>query len=404
MKDKSLNKLILLEVIILTFIIIISIIISLNIYKKTTKIIDINNGNIIGNIIENNPELKQNIINTLLLNENNELGNNIINKYSLNYQNDELKTYIVKNILIVTLVSIIIIIIINYFYIKNNYKKIIEIDDYMNKILNDDYNIDIKDYNEGYISSLKNDIYKMTIKLKEQSNLLEKEKKYLEELLEDISHQIKTPLTSMYMINDILLNLKDFSKQKEFLLKNEQQLNRIEWLIQSLLKISRLDSGTIKLKKEKVNSKKLINQAIKPIEELIKNSKIKVDYDIKDIDLLVDLNWTSEAILNILKNAFEHTKDKITIKVSGNPIYQEISISDNGKGISKSDLPHIFERFYKSTTKSDSIGIGLNMSLKIITLQDGIIDVKTSGKGTTFIIKLFKNDKFVTKKSLNSNN
>lgn len=398
---KSLNKLILSEIIILLFIIITSIIVSSNIYKKTTKLIDENNSNIIGNI-DNIQE--QDIVNIMLLNKNSELGNDIINKYSLNYQNDTLKTYIIKNVLILTLISVVIIILINYLYLKNNHKKIIEIDKYMNKILNDDYSIDIKDYNEGYISLLKNDIYKMTIKLKEQSNLLKKEKKYLEELLEDISHQIKTPLTSMYMINDILLKEKDYKKQKEFLIKNEQQLNRIEWLIQSLLKISRLDSGTIKLKKEKVNSNELIKKSIKPIEEIIKNNNIKVDYDIKNIDLFIDLNWTSEAILNILKNACEHTKDKITIKVNNNPIYQEISITDNGSGISKEDLPHIFERFYKSSTKSDSIGIGLNMSLKIIALQNGIIDVKTSGEGTTFIIKLYKNDKFVTKKSFSSNN
>lgn len=400
MKNKNLNKVILIEVIILLITIIISIFVSLNIYKKTTKIVDQNNGNIIGTILEREPNLEESLINDLILNKSNSKGNELIEKYFLYYEDNELKAYIIKNVSITTLISGIIMLFINYLLFKNNYKKINQIDEYMNRVLNDDYSIDIKDYKEDYISLLKNDIYKMTIKLKEQSSLLEKEKKYLEELLEDISHQIKTPLTSMYMINDILLKEEDLLKRKQFLYKNEQQLNRIEWLIQSLLKISRLDSGTIKLKFERVNSHILIEKAIKPIEELIKNKNIKVSYDIENIFLYVDLNWMSEAILNILKNACEHTRDEINIKVSDNPIFTLISITDNGDGISKKDLPHIFERFYKSNAKSDSIGIGLNMSFKIVTLQNGIIDVQTGGNKTTFIIKLFKNDKFVTKKSL----
>lgn len=404
MKNKNLNRVILIEIIILLITIITSILISLNIYKKTTKLINQNNGNIIGTVLEKEPNLEESLINDLILNKSNQKGNELIEKHLLYYENDELKTYIIKNVSIITLMSGIIMLLINYLLFRNNYKKIRQIDEYMNRVLNDDYSISLKDYEEGYISLLKNDIYKMTIKLKEQSNLLTKEKKYLEELLEDISHQIKTPLTSMYMINDILLNEKDYSKREEFLYKNEQQLNRIEWLIQSLLKISRLDSGTIKLKFEQVNSNVLIEKAIKPIEELIKNKNIKVNYDIENIFLYVDLNWMSEAILNILKNACEHTLDEINIKVSDNPIFTLISITDNGSGISKEDLPHIFERFYKTNTKSDSIGIGLNMSFKIVTLQNGIIEVQTSGDKTTFIIKLFKNDKFVTKKSLESNN
>lgn len=270
MKNKNLNRVILIEIIILLITIITSILISLNIYKKTTKLINQNNGNIIGTVLEKEPNLEESLINDLILNKSNQKGNELIEKHLLYYENDELKTYIIKNVSIITLMSGIIMLLINYLLFRNNYKKIRQIDEYMNRVLNDDYSISLKDYEEGYISLLKNDIYKMTIKLKEQSNLLTKEKKYLEELLEDISHQIKTPLTSMYMINDILLNEKDYSKREEFLYKNEQQLNRIEWLIQSLLKISRLDSGTIKLKFEQVNSNVLIEKAIKPIEELIK--------------------------------------------------------------------------------------------------------------------------------------
>ena len=273
------------------------------------------------------------------------------------------------------------------------YQRIKKIDQYMNNILNDDYSLDIKEYCEGDISNLKNDVYKMTVKLKEQSELLLKDKKYLEETLEDISHQIKTPLTSMYMINDILGNEKNEKIRKEFLIKNKNQIERIEWLVISLLKMSRLDSGTVKLKKEKIKVKDLINKAIEPIKVSLDLKAIDLELNLSNDIVLVDVNWTKEAILNIIKNACEHTKDKIIITSKNNPLYTEIKITDNGKGIAKKDLKHIFERFYKGSDSKDSIGIGLNMSKKIINLENGIIEVETKENlGSTFIIKLYKNN------------
>ena len=233
----------------------------------------------------------------------------------------------------------------------------------------------------------------MTVKLKEQSELLIKEKKYLEETLQDISHQIKTPLTSMYMINDILTNEKDENIKKEFLIKNKNQIERIEWLVTSLLKLSRLESGTVKLKKEKIELNKLIDKAIEPINVLLELKDIKLIKSIEDTNINIDINWTVEALLNIIKNACEHTKDKIEIIGSTNPLYTEIKIVDNGIGINKKDIKHIFERFYKGSHNKESIGIGLNMSKKIINLQNGIIEVfSKEGVGSTFIIKFYKNN------------
>lgn len=351
------------------------------------KIID-NESYLIGNLLTKYPNLKEDIISSYLIKDNYEIGNNLIKEYNL---------ITIKNnniiILLYCLISVLLLFIINFLYIKNIYKKIGKIDKYMNNILNDDYSINIKDYCEGDISNLKNDIYKMTIKLKEQSELLIKEKKYLEETLQDISHQIKTPLTSMYMINDILTNEKDENIKKEFLVKNKNQIERIEWLVTSLLKLSRLESGTIKLKKEKINLKELIDKAIEPINVLLELKNIKLTKNIEDVTLNVDINWTVEALLNIIKNACEHTKDEIEIIGSTNPLYTEIKIVDNGLGISKKDIKHIFERFYKGNHNKESIGIGLNMSKKIINLQNGLIEVSSKeGVGSTFIIKLYKNN------------
>ena len=356
-----------------------------NSYKQ--KIID-NESYLIGNLLNKYPNLKEDIISSYLIKDNYEIGNNLINEYNL---------ITVKNnniiILIYCLISALLLFIINFIYIKSIYKKIAKIDKYMNNILNDDYSINIKDYCEGDISNLKNDIYKMTIKLKEQSELLIKEKKYLEETLQDISHQIKTPLTSMYMINDILTNEKDENIKKEFLIKNKNQIERIEWLVTSLLKLSRLESGTVKLKKEKINLKELVDKSIEPINVLLELRNIKLTKNIIDVNLVVDINWTVEALLNVIKNACEHTVDKIEIVGSTNPLYTEIKIIDNGIGISKKDIKHIFERFYKGNHNKESIGIGLNMSKKIINLQNGLIEVESKeGVGSTFIIKLYKNN------------
>ena len=356
-----------------------------NSYKQ--KIID-NESYLIGNLLNKYPNLKEDIISSYLIKDNYEIGNNLINEYNL---------ITIKNnniiILIYCLISALLLFIINFIYIKSIYKKIAKIDKYMNNILNDDYSINIKDYCEGDISNLKNDIYKMTIKLKEQSELLIKEKKYLEETLQDISHQIKTPLTSMYMINDILTNEKDENIKKEFLIKNKNQIERIEWLVTSLLKLSRLESGTVKLKKEKINLKELVDKSIEPINVLLELRNIKLTKNIIDVNLVVDINWTVEALLNVIKNACEHTVDKIEIIGSTNPLYTEIKIIDNGIGISKKDIKHIFKRFYKGNHNKESIGIGLNMSKKIINLQNGLIEVESKeGVGSTFIIKLYKNN------------
>ena len=351
------------------------------------KIID-NESYLIGNLLNKYPNLKEDIISSYLIKDNYEMGNDLIKEYNLiNIKNNN------SLILIYGLISALVLFIINFIYIKNIYKKIGKIDKYMNNILNGDYSIDIKDYCEGDISNLKNDIYKMTIKLKEQSELLIKEKKYLEETLQDISHQIKTPLTSMYMINDILSNESNENIKKEFLIKNKNQIERIEWLVTSLLKLSRLESGTVKLKKEKIKLKDLIDKAIEPINVLLELKNIKLIKEIEDVDLNVDINWTVEALLNIIKNACEHTKDKIEIIGSTNPLYTEIKVIDNGVGINKKDIKHIFERFYKGSHNKESIGIGLNMSKKIINLQNGLIEVSSKeGVGSTFTIKFYKNN------------
>ena len=398
-KNKEVKKILFLNLIYFFIIIIIGLILSLysfNLYKKN---LIRNNSVLVGNILKNHPELEEEVINELVLNSDTyDYGAEILNKYGLDDPkyfdylkvNNELKQNIILTNILFIIILFMLVSITYLIFIKNQYRKINKIDKYMNKILNNDYSLDIRDYVEGDISTLKNDVYKMTIKLKEQTELSIKDKKYLEETLADISHQIKTPLTSMYVINDILSdNDLDKKSQIEFLNKNRNQLERIEWLVTTLLKISRLDSGMVTLKRDNINIEDLINKTIEPIKIMAELKNISIETNIETTNFYLDFNWTLEALTNILKNACEHTNNNgsIKIEVNENPLYLNIKIIDNGVGISESDKKHIFDRFYKGKTNKDSIGIGLNMAKKIINLQNGISKIN---EGTTFDIKFYK--------------
>lgn len=404
LKNKEVRELILIEFFVLVIGVISILLLNNYSYEIYKEAIIENNSYIIDSIISKHPEYEDEIIDCIINHDiNSKKGYEILNKYGLDridtvdYLNNN--SYIYKSIKKYNIIYISLLIIIVFsiliIYINKIYSKIRKLSIYTNDILNNKYNMDIREYSEGDISNLKNDLYKMTIKLKEQNDLSLKDKIYLQDTLSDISHQLKTPLTSMYVINELLMddNL-DKSLRKELLTKNKKSLERIEWLITSLLKMSRLDSGSEKLILENVKLSNIISCSLEPIKIPLELKNINLNVSCSD-DILVnvDVNWTTEALINILKNAVEHTNKlgNISIACSDNPLYTKISISDDGCGISKDDLPHIFERFYKGKSNKESIGIGLNMSKKIIESENGNIIVKSKeNKGTTFIIKLFK--------------
>nr|WP_304214838.1 HAMP domain-containing sensor histidine kinase [Fredinandcohnia onubensis] len=281
-------------------------------------------------------------------------------------------------------------------FTKWRYREIEKLSGYLRKITSGDYSLDIRDNHEGELSILKSDIYKVTLKLSEHSALLQQDKLNLTNAISDISHQLKTPLTSMMVMADLLGDAKlDNAKRVEFTDNIRIQLERIEWLVSSLLKLSKIDAGTVSFKKDRVFVSELIERAIQPVlvPMDIKQQNLHIEGD-KEVSFIGDFNWAAEALINILKNCVEHTPEggKISISFSENALYTEIRILDNGKGIAKEDLPYIFKRFYKGKNAGeDSVGIGLAMAHSIINSQQGDIEVK-SGKeeGTQFIIKLYK--------------
>lgn len=297
---------------------------------------------------------------------------------------------------ILTFLLTVVLILLAVVFTGRRYLDIRKLSGYLRRIYGGDYSLDLRDNQEGELSILKSDIYKVTLILSKQAELLKSEKQQLADALSDISHQLKTPLTSMTVMAD-LLSKDDLSteKREEFTKTLQQQLERMEWLLSSLLKLSKLDAGTVEFKKERIPAAALIEKAVKPlmIPMELKNQKLIFSGE-EQASFLGDLNWTVEALINILKNCMEHTGDggTITIHYSENPIFTEILITDNGKGIGKEELPYIFKRFFQGKNAGqDSVGIGLALAHSIVTGQNGDISVTSSlGKGTCFSVKFYK--------------
>lgn len=281
-------------------------------------------------------------------------------------------------------------------FTQSRYRDINQLSGYLRKIYGGDYSLDLRDNQEGELSILKNEIYKVTLILSSQAQLLENEKKALADAISDISHQLKTPLTSMSVMAELLQSEKlEAEERREFSRNLEAQISRMEWLLSSLLKLAKMDAGTIRFKQEEVSVKKLVEKATKPllIPMELKEQNL-VEEGEAEVSFRGDVDWTCEALINILKNCIEHTQigGTITIHYSQNPIYTEIIISDNGSGIDKEDLPFLFQRFYKGKNASpDSVGIGLAMAQSIIDGQNGNISVTSKkGDGTSFSIKFYQ--------------
>lgn len=284
---------------------------------------------------------------------------------------------------------------ISLFFTKKRYNDISELTYKIDKILhNNDYtNFDVN--KEGELAVLNSEIYKMTVRLREQTERLENEKNYLKDYLADISHQIRTPMTSInIMISRLSRQELTFEDRLKMIKEISKLLTRIEWLITALLKVAQLESDTVKLKKEKTNVEEVVNKALEPlkIQAEIKNIKMKLKIE-KNTNYKGDYYWSVEAISNIIKNCIEHSENGGIIEIISetNPIYTEIIITDEGKGICKEDLPHLFERFYRGNNSgSEGIGIGLYLTKMIVSKQNGVITAKNrENKGAEFNIKFF---------------
>lgn len=397
MKNKTIKKYILSLIILLIFNVSLIFILNRYEYKMYTKNYNDKINSIISNIKNRYPNIEESDIIEIINSEQD--SEDILSKYGIDSitKNDKVnnKVRIISLIIIITFDSLIILIF--YLYDKNKSKKIKEITKMISKINNRQFDIDINDFNEGELSILKNEISKTTIMLRQVADNSVKDKLNLKDSLGDISHQLKTPLTSITIMIDNILDSPDMNEKtrKKFLINIKREILNINFLVMSLLKLSKFDANVVKFNKESVYLKDIITESIKNVSMIkeLKNITIKVSGD-DDIKLLCDFKWQVESITNILKNSIEHTSEYGTVEVnySENKLYTRILIKDNGKGIDSDDLPHIFDRFYKGKNGSDdSFGIGLSLSKTIIEKEGGSIIVKsTPNIGTIFTIKYLK--------------
>ena len=338
-----------------------------------------------------------------ILNSDDKVSEDIFSRYGIDIQNESIIIendrlfsgfIIVYNILFIGLALSIILLYLKHE--KDQNKEIKKIARCIEEINKKNYSINIDENSEDELSILKNELYKITIMLKEDAENSKKDKLKLKDSLSDISHQLKTPLTSINIMLDNILDNPDMdSNTKEKFIQNiKREITNISSLVGEILKLSKLDASVIKFEEQQVFIDDIVKSAISNVEMMAELKNINIEVNNRDnIKLVCDAKWQIEAITNVLKNCIEHSKDDstITIDIDSNKIYKQITIKDNGEGIDEKDLPHIFERFYKGKNSSkDSVGIGLALAKTIIEKDNGSIKVDSKkGKQTTFVIKYY---------------
>ena len=376
----------------------------LNIYEYKTYTKNFNNkiSAIINVIKKDYPKITDKEI-IKIINNDTLKTNDFFNKYGIDVNNKSIlikndrdyHKFLAINLSFLTITVVILLII----YIRYNYKKEKDIKDIIKcieQINKKNYEIQIDSISEDELSILKNEIYKTTIMLKEAAENSSKDKLNLKKSLEDISHQLKTPLTSILVMLDNIIEDSNMEEKirNDFIVDIKRNVLNINFLVQSLLKLSKFDANTVHFVKQENDLKTIIEESIKNVSTLCDLRNINIKLNIKENSKIIcDDKWQIEALTNIIKNAIEHSKNNsdIIINIKNNNVYSMIEVIDFGEGIAKKDIKHIFERFYKcKNTKTDSIGIGLALAKTIIEEDKGTISVESNKLETKFIIKYYK--------------
>lgn len=377
--------------------------------NKLQKTIVNSNEALIGNILLKHPELESDIVGFVTKEASQkdvEKGKEILKQYGYSEEmplisnpwiKDFYNSFQLKNGLLGLMWYVPLLIVILYEY-KNLFKKVRKISHAAEKVVEGDFSLILPEDSEGDFAILGHNFNTMANRLKLSLERLKEDKIFLKNIISDISHQLKTPLSSLIMFNELMLQDTNMEEElrEDFLERNKSQLDRMEWLILNLLKMARLESGSIEFKKEKISllgpAHKAVNALKDKADAKAQNLCIKGD---SSVCFIGDEEWTAEGIINILKNCIEHTGvgGEIIIELMETPLFSRVLIEDQGEGIDKKDLPHVFERFYRgsSTIKTESVGIGLALTRVIVEQQGGTIDVYSEkGKGTKFTITFLK--------------
>lgn len=280
-------------------------------------------------------------------------------------------------------------------FTKARYDHIAHLSEQIDRVLHNDDYLYINESEEGELSVLQSEITKMTLRIREQNDALKKEKEHLADSLADIAHQLRTPLTSAHLILSLLEKCPDDKERKNLLRESEGLFAQMEWLVNSLLKLSRLDADIVVFKNEPMEMRSLMNAAVHPLLISMELHNIELYTEIPDGMMIHgDMDWLSEAIQNILKNCIQSVGDngKIEILCEDTLLFSEIRIHDSGSGFEQEDLPHLFERFYRGKN-DDAAGYGIGLALcKMIIIRHGgtIIAKNHLSGGALFCIRFPK--------------
>ena len=281
-------------------------------------------------------------------------------------------------------------------YLSRHQKKISKLCDKIDEILHEADTVLFDEFQEGELGILSSEIHKMTIRLREQNTILRQDKQFMKEALEDMSHQLRTPLTTMLLILGMMRE-PDLTKQQrtEYVQELCELLSGMQWKLETLLNLSRLEAGAVTFRTETIYMSGLIKSALDPLSISVELKNIAVNIEIEGDPMFQgDRQYCTEALVNILKNCMEHTPNggTITVHACENSIFTAIRITDTGNGIDKKDLPHIFERFYRgSEFAKNGYGIGLAFAHKIIASQNGSLQVQNAvPHGAEFDLRIYK--------------
>ena len=337
------------------------------------------------------------------------------NTFYIKDMSDIRNVNIIVSTLIIGVMSVLFIICF-YIYLRRRKNAIVQLQDYMDKISRGNYELEINDNSEDELSSLKNSLYKIMVYMKEQADSARIKKVMLAQSVSDISHQLKTPLTSTQILLDNLNDNPDmeYATRKKFIYEALNQVNGMSWMIVTMLKLSRIDAGVVEFNNENISINKIIEEAVGNLEVIAEIKAVSIDIYVhnsntdnihkgsdnkvnklnkSDIYINGDYNWNREALQNIIKNAIEHSRHKGTVKINitDNDVYTAVYITNRGDKLSDQRQKQIFERYYSEAKYEDnSMGIGLPLAKAVIEKQGGYISVESDDEETVFIVKYIK--------------
>ena len=280
-------------------------------------------------------------------------------------------------------------------FARRRYREMARLSEELDRILHRGGDALLEDSAEGELSLLKSEIKKLVVRLRENAAALTEERDRLSAATADLSHQLRVPLTAL-ALNAELLSEADLAPERRLALTRDlkRQLAHMNWLVETLLRLARLDAGSVRFRRDELSAAELVRRAAEPLAIPLELRNVALDVSAGDERLTGDLFWTAEALGNVLRNAVEHTPagGRIEVAARETPLFTELTVRDTGPGFAPEDLPRLFERFYRGRGAApESVGIGLALAREIAAAQNGTLSAENARNGgALFTFRFYK--------------